>query len=171
MITWIVVVLALCAVGLFYMAARTRRKQMRQQVRPVDLKAFRTLMDRDDEGFLKERLPRSRFAQLKRQRVAVGMRYVGRIANNASIVMRLSEAARANPDPEIAKTATQIMEVATQLRLQCLVALAKLTLEFAFPSLQLTPAVLAPQYQKLRESVTHLGSLQTQHAVPVAVAI
>jgi hypothetical protein len=171
MITLIVIVLALSAVGLFYMAARSRRKQSRQQVRPVDLKAFRTLMDRDDEIFLKERLPRSRFSQLKRQRVSVSMRYVGRIANNASVVMRLSEAARVSPDPEVARTATQIMEVATQLRLQCIVALVKLSLEFAVPSLQLTPAVLAPQYQKLRENVTRLGALQSQNAVPVAVAI
>jgi hypothetical protein len=171
MITWIVIVLALVAVGLFFLAARSRRKQSSQQVRPVDLKAFRTLMDRDDELFLKERLPHSRFAQLKRQRVSVGMRYVGRIASNTAIVMRMSEAARLNPDPEIARAATQIMEVATQLRLQCIVALAKLSVEFAVPSLQLTPALLVPQYQKLRESVTRLGTLQSRSAVPSAVAI
>jgi hypothetical protein len=172
MITWIVIVLALLAVGLFYLSARSRRKQSRQQVRPVDIKAFRTLMDRDDELFLKERLSPSGFAHIKRQRVNVSMRYVGRIANNASIVMRMSEGARSNPDPEIAKAATQIMEVATQLRLQCIVALAKLSIEFALPSLQLTPAVLVPQYQKLRESVTRLGRLQAQTAPgPVAVAI
>lgn len=171
MITLIVIALALCAIGLFYMAVRGRIKGARQAVRPVDLKAFRTLMDRDDEIFLKERLPRSRFAHLKRQRVSVTMRYVGRIANNASIVMRVGEAARFNSDPEVAKTAAQIMELASQLRLQCLVALGKLSLEFALPSLQLKPAVLAPEYQKLRENVSRLGALQKQEVAPLPVAI
>jgi hypothetical protein len=57
------------------------------------------------------------------------------------------------------------------LRLQCLVALGKLSLEFAVPSLQLTPAVLAPEYQQLRENVVRLGKLQPQTAAPLPVAI
>jgi hypothetical protein len=171
MITLIVIALALGAIGLFYMAARNRRARARQVVRPVDLKAFRTLVDRDDELFLKERLPRSRFARLKRQRVAVTMRYVGRIANNASLVMGLGESARLSSNPEVAQTASQIVEVASQLRLQCLLALGKLSLEFAVPSLQLRPAVLAPEYQKLRENVARLGKLQPQQAAPLPVAI
>jgi len=171
MITLIVIALALCAIGLFYMAARSRSRRARQVVRPVDLKAFRTLIDRDDELFLKERLPRSRFSRLKRQRVAVTMRYVGRIANNASLVMGWGEAARLSSDPEIQRTAAQIVEVASQLRLQCLLAIGKLSLEFAMPSLQLTPALLAPEYQKLRENVVRLGKLQPQQATPLPVAI
>jgi hypothetical protein len=171
MITLIVIALALCAVGLFYMAARGRRRRAGQAVRPLDLKAFRTLVDRDDEIFLKERLPRSRFSRIKRQRVAVTMRYVGRIANNASLVMGLGEAGRLSSDPEVAQTASQIVDLATQLRLQCIVALAKLSLEYAVPSLQLTPAVLAPEYQRLRENVIRLGKLQSPDVAPMPIAI
>jgi hypothetical protein len=171
MITLIVIALALCAIGLFYMAVRGRRRRAGQAVRLVDLKAFRTLVDRDDEVFLKERLPRSRFSRIKRQRVAVTMRYVGRIANNASIVMGMGEAARLSSDPEVAQTASQIVDLATQLRLQCIVALAKLSLEYAVPSLQLTPAVLAPEYQKLRENVVRLGKLQSPGMAPMPIAI
>ena len=171
MMTLIVIALALAAIGLFYLAVRSRRQRPHQVVRPVDLKAFRTLVDREDELFLKQRLPRARFAQLKRQRVAVTMRYVGRIANNASLVMGFGESARLSSDPEIAQTASQIVEVASQLRLQCLVALGKLSLEFALPSLQLTPAVLAPEYQQLRENLVRLGKLQPPTAAPLPVAI
>ena len=171
MITLIVIALALGAIGLFYMAVRARRRRASETVRAVDLKAFRTLVDRDDEIFLKERLPRSRFARIKRQRVAVTMRYVGRIANNASLVMGLGEAARQNSDPEVARTAAQIVELATELRLQCLLALAKLSMEYAVPSLQLTPAMLAPEYQKLRENVVRLGKLQSSDMAPLPIAI
>ena len=171
MITLIVIALALGAIGLFVVALHGRKKRATQTVRPVDLKAFRTLMDREDELFMKQRLSRSRFSRLKRQRVSVAMRYVGRIAGNASLVMRWGESVRTSSDPEVARSAAQIMELASQLRLQCLLALGKLSLEFAVPSLQLTPALLAPEYQKLRENVARLGKLQAQNAAPLPVAI
>jgi hypothetical protein len=170
MITVIVIALALCAVVLFYMAVRGRRKQAGQGVRPIDLTAFRTLMDRDDELFLRRTLPRSKFSHLKRHRIRVTFRYVTRISSNASAVMRMGEAERLNPVPEVAGTAAQVMELATQIRLQCLVAMSKLALEYALPSLQLTPGMLAPKYQSLRDSVSRLGDL-THSDAPLATAI
>ena len=170
MITVIVIALALCAVMLFYMAVRSRRTQT-EAFRTVDLNALRTLMDRDDELFLRQSLSRRKFAQLKRQRIRVIMRYVGRIASNASAVMHVGEAARSNSVPEVAQAAAQVTELATQIRLQCLLALTKLSVEYAMPSLQLTPAMLVPKYQSLRENLRVLGDLQTQNMVPLATAI
>lgn len=171
MITYIVIALALFAVGVLYLAVRSRRIQAARTVRPLNLKAFRTLTERDDENFLRQKLPRSEFSRLKRERVGVTMRYVGRIAGNASVVMRLAETARGSADPEVAKTAAQVMETATQIRIQCLVAMAKLSVEFAMPSLQLTPAMLEPKYRTLRENFAQLGRLQIRSAAPAAVAI
>ena len=170
-ITVVVIALALCAVMLFYLAVRSRRKQAGQTIRPVDLQAFRVLMDRNDETFMRKKLPRSTFAQLKRLRIRVTLRYVARIAANASAVLQMGETARLSPTPEVADTAAQVMELATQIRLQCLLAMAKLSLEYAVPSLQLTPAMLAPKYQSLKDSVSRLGDLQAQSFVPLADAI
>ncbi|HEU4416664.1 MAG TPA: hypothetical protein VFT65_17875 [Candidatus Angelobacter sp.] len=171
MITVIVIALALCAVMLFYMAVRSRRKLGRQAVRPVDLQAFRTLMDRDDEHFLRTSLPRARFACLKRERIRVTSRYVARIASNASAVLHMGEAARLNSTPEVAQAAAQVMELATQIRVQCLIAMGKLAMEYAIPSLQLTPGMLEPRYQSLRDNVSRLGALQMQNRIPLATAI
>jgi hypothetical protein len=171
MITVIVIALALCAVMLFYMAVRSRRTQAGQVFRTVDLNAFRTLMDREDELFMRKKLPRSKFSQLKRQRIRVTMRYVARIAANASAVLHVGEAARVSSAPEVAQAATQVMELATQIRLQCLMAMAKLSMEYALPSLQLTPAMLVPKYQSLRENLRLLGDLQTQNPALLAAAI
>ena len=171
MITMIVIALALGAVAAFYLAARSRRRQSHQPILPVDVQALRTLMDRDDELFLQERLPYSRFRRLKRRRIRVTMSYVGRVASNASLVMRLSASARLMADPEAAAIAGQVTEMATQIRMQCLVALGKLAVEFAMPSLQLTPAVLAPRYQALREQVLRLGAMEMQNVAPAAVSI
>src|SRR6476661_8267881 len=150
-ITVIVIALALCAVMLFYMAVRGRIKKAGQSFRPVDLNAFHTLIDRGDELFMKEKLPRSKFVRLKRQRIRVTARYVGRIASNASAVLHASAAVRVSPMPEVAAAAAQVTGLAAQIRMQCLVAWGKLSLEYAIPSLQLTPALLVPRYQTLRE--------------------
>ncbi|HZE22524.1 MAG TPA: hypothetical protein VE054_00915, partial [Blattabacteriaceae bacterium] len=112
MITMIVIALALCAVVLFYMAVRSRRKQAVQSLRPVDLTAFHTLLDRNDELFIKRKLPRSKFVRIKRHRIRVTARYVARIASNASTVMHESETARLSSTPEVASTAAQVMELA-----------------------------------------------------------
>lgn len=171
MITFFVIAFAISALLLLYVAVRARRKAANRRIRPVDLKAFRTLTDRGDEFFLRERLPRSRFRRLKRQRISVTFRYVNRIAGNTSAVMRLGDAARLSPDPEVAQAAAQVLDLAAQIRMQCLMAYAKLSVEFAVPSLQLTPAVLAPQYQTLRESVLRLGRMQAPGAAPLPAAI
>jgi hypothetical protein len=52
-----------------------------------------------------------------------------------------------------------------------MLAMFKLSLEYAMPSLQLTPAMLVPKYQTLRENVRRLGDLQTENTVPLANAI
>lgn len=171
MITMIVIALAVGALALFFVAVRNRRRQSRQSIQPVDLQALRTLTERDDEFFLREKLSNPRFRRLKRQRIRVTMGYVGRIAANAAVVMRMGQEARLNPDPEVARAAAQILEMATHIRMQCLLAFAKLTAEFAVPSLQLTPAVLVPAYQNLRENVIRLSTLGQQEMAPAAVAI
>ena len=49
MMTLIVILLALGAIGLFYTAARSRKKRATQHIRPIDMKAFRAITDRSDE--------------------------------------------------------------------------------------------------------------------------
>src|SRR5262245_55306302 len=141
MITMIVIALALSALAVLYGAVQRRRHQSHQALRPVDVQALRTLMDRDDELFLREKLPHSRFCRLKRQRIRVTMSYVSRISANSSVVMRLGESALLNSDPQVAQAAVQVIELATQIRMQCILASAKLAAEFVVPSLQLTPAL------------------------------
>jgi hypothetical protein len=171
MTTILVVTLAVIAMTLFYIAVRLRRSHAAETVKPLDLQAFRMLMDRDDEQFLRSRLSHRKFFQLKRSRISVTWKYVARISGNAAAVMHMAEAARQNTDSAVAEVANQVVNTATQIRMQCLIAFAKLSAEFLFPALQLTPALLDNRYQALRESVARLGSLAPQNAAPLAAAI
>jgi hypothetical protein len=170
MITSLVIALALCAVMLLYMAVRGRRNQS-GVVHTVDLDAFRVLIDREDELFLKSRLPRSKFLELKRERIRVTMKYVWRIADNASAVLQASHVAKMNPAPEVVSTANQATDLAARIRVHCIVATAKLCLEYALPSLQFTPARLLPKYETLRRTVNQLQDLQKQIPLPLPTAI
>jgi hypothetical protein len=163
-----VVALVLCAVVVLFMAVR--RRSHHATIQPLDVAAMRALIDREDELFLRETLARKSFRQLKRQRIRVTVKYVDRVAGNSAAVLRM-EAGRMSDDPEVAQTSARVADLATQIRMQCLVAYAKLGVEFAFPSFQLTPAMLVPQYQSLRENVQRLGALQPQYAVQTASAL
>jgi len=158
----IVVLLSLLAIMLFVVGYRSRRKQT--AAKPLDLTAFRTLMDRDDEAFLREKLSRAEFFHQKRLRIRVTWKYVRRIADNSAVVLRH---VATSPDPEV----RQLEDLAAQLRMNCLVDFAKLALEFAIPSVQLTPAMLALKYESLRQNLSRLGRLHPQDLAPLASAM
>jgi hypothetical protein len=159
----LVIVLALLTITLFYVGLRSRRKHFESRpIQPLDLNAFHALMDRDDETFLRERLPRKEFFRLKRLRVRVTWKYVRRISDNSAVVLRLAGMTRQDPDPKVAETAVQLADLATHIRAQCLIAFAKLAVEFALPSVQLTSAMLAPKYESLRQNLMLLRSLHPQ---------
>lgn len=166
----IVLIMALvsCTLTALYMAARSRRQRTGRPVQPLDLKAFSTLMDRSDEQLLREKLSRSQFFMLKRRRIRVSWQYVGRIGNNARVILRLGQAAHMNADADMRQSAAQVVDLATQVRAQCLVAMAKLAVEYAFPSMQLTPAMLVMKYQALRDNASRLGVVQQQPLASLA---
>jgi len=171
MMTNLILAIALCAVAMLYFAVRSRGKHGAGQPVPVDWQAFRTLMDRDDEMFLRSRLPHREFTRLKRLRISLTWKYVGRIAGNAAVVLHAVEGGRQNTDSEAAQVKEQTVNIATQIRVNCMVSLAKLAVEFAFPSMQMTPAMLEPKYEALRENLRRLGSLEPQTVAPLATSI
>jgi len=167
----VVVLLSLLTIVGFVVGLRSRIKAANRSARPLDLSAFRTLLDRGDEAFLQEKLKRAEFFRLKRLRIRVTWRYVRRIADNAAVVLHQAALSRQHPNPDVAESAAQVTDLASQIRVQCLVVFAKLAVEYALPSMQLTPAMLAPQYESLRQNVSRLGSLHPQHLAPLASAI
>lgn len=155
----VVVLLALLTITFFWVGLRSRRKQA--ESRPLDLSAFRTLGDRDDETFFRDRLSRKEFFRWKRLRIRVTWKYVRRIADNSAVVMQSVAVQRRDQE------ATEVADQASHIRVLCLVAFAKLTVEYMFPVMQLSPAVLAPKYESLRQNLSRLG----KDLAPLASAI
>lgn len=164
-----VIALALLAVVAFVVTLRGRAKKT--EIHPLDLDAFHSLLDRQDEIFFRQKLPRREFSRIKRERISVTWKYVNRISNNSAVVLKGAGIVRLDPDPKVAETALQTVDLASQIRTQCLVAFSKLAVEFMFPSMQLTPAVLVPKYESLRENVARLGALHPRDVAALPHAI
>jgi len=114
---------------------------------------------------LRKNLSPAPFLRLRRKRIRMTQKYVSRIADNAACVLQLVMAAP--QASEAVQETSQIKVLAMQIRLQCLLALGKLSVEYIFPGLELAPFKTVPQYQSLCSSMMNLSKLMPQSAIAV----
>ena len=135
-------------------------QELEGRTHPVDLEAFRNLTDPQEEKYLKEHLAPSDFRAIRRERSQAALGYVGRVAENAAILLRMGEAARRNADPEVAREAAEIVDSALRLRMYSLAAMVLLQARILLPGGSWSPAGVATGYQGLRDRVARLSRLQ-----------
>ena len=130
------------------------------QLRPIDVHAFRNLIDEREDAFLRERLPTSEFRRIHRERVLAAIEYVKCAAQNAAILIRLAEAARQAPDPAVSAAAEKLLDNSLRLRLQAFQAIPRLYLAILLWRAGLAPHFVADGYDALTRQVVMLGCLQ-----------
>jgi len=165
-ITVILVVFALLAMGALIMAARGRSgtvtdvAELEGKLRPVDLLAFRNLVAAEEEEFLRSNLPAKVFRVVQKERIGAAVEYVQCVAQNASLLLRLGEAARGSADPEIANAGRELVESALRIRIYALSAAMKLRARRVLPGLSVSPSAVSSSYENLTGLVSRLGRLQ-----------
>src|SRR5439155_26076680 len=103
-LTFVLVLLSLIALLLMY-AVRGKTSPVGElddlvgRTRPVDIDAFRNLIDPAEEEFLRENMPPSDFRAVQRERLRASVDYVCCAAHNAAILVGLEVAARVSADP------------------------------------------------------------------------
>jgi hypothetical protein len=161
---YILLVVAVAVLGFWIWAAKGRSLALRRttppEIRPVDLEAFRNLMDTEEEKYLRERLPPAQFRAVQRKRLLAAIDYITCVAKNASALLAMGEAARASTDPEVAVAGQQLVEAALQLRMYALAVVAKFYLAIALPGLRISPAAVADRYQDVAGILGTLRRLQ-----------
>jgi hypothetical protein len=130
------------------------------RLRPVDVEAFRNLVDPDETEFLRTHLPPAEFRAVHRERLRAAVDYISCAAHNAAILLRLGEAARRSPDPSIAEAGEKLVDSAIRLRLYAFRAMAKLYLGIILPGAQISPVGIAESYESMTRLVAVLGRLQ-----------
>lgn len=127
------------------------------RTRPIDIEAFRNIIDPAEEEFLRANLSAHEFRSVQRQRLLAASEYVRNAAHNAAILLRLGQAGLHNPDPIVAAASRQLVDNALRLRIYAILSLAKLYVRIALPEARLSSGGLADNYQELRSLVGYFA--------------
>ena len=167
-ITLALIVISIVALALFlFLAVRGRGAtvnditELKGKTQPVDLLAFRNLTSPVEEQYLREHLPPREFRSVQRQRLLAAIAYLDCVSINAAVLLRLGEAARRSPEPQIAEAGLLLVNNALRVRVYALSARLQFYVAYVFPGLQASPAAISDYYEKLTGTVQRLGYLQT----------
>ena len=148
---------------------QAKRTHLAVAIRPIDMAAFRNLIDPAEDEYLRCRLPANRFRGVRRQRLRAMASYVEVAASNAAVLVRVGEAALASGDARIADAAHQLVNDALRLRRNTTVALARIYLALAWPYSGFAAVRVVERYEQLSGAAMLLGRLQNP-AVPVRLS-
>jgi hypothetical protein len=134
--------------------------QLASQLKPIDVNAFRNLIDEGEVEFLRRNLSSAEFRSIQRERKLATVEYIWCAAQNAAILIRLGEAARHDPDPAVSAAADKLLENALRLRLYAFQVVPRLYLGLLFPGASLAPYFVADSYDAINRQAVMLGCLQ-----------
>ncbi len=173
----IIVAVALAAILFFLHAARGHAQRVRELpeleglTQPVDLAAFRNLVDRGEEDYLRQNLTRAKFRGIQRQRMRAALEYVERTAHNASVLLRLGEAACQNHDREIAAAGRELVNGALLLRVYATLTVPVLYAAVMLAGAHISVGRVIDMYESLTKGVVRLTRLQDPAYVTRIAAI
>jgi hypothetical protein len=139
------------------------------QIQPVDIEAFRNLIDRSEDEYLRRRLPARDFRTVRRERLRAMAAYIQVAGRNATVLVRVGQTAMVAGDPQTAEAARQLVDEALLLRRNATMALLKIYVALAWPNSGLAAGPLLQNYERLSGSAMLLGRLQNP-AVPVRIS-
>jgi hypothetical protein len=137
-----------------------RLEDMAGRTRPVDLEAFRNLVDPGEEDFLRSSLLPRQFRAVQRERMRAALEYVQNATHNAALLLRMGEAAMQNADPRVVQAGRQLIDSALRLRAYALLYAAKLYVRMVFPEARLSYGRLVDNYQHLSALASQLTLMQ-----------
>ena len=134
--------------------------RLTQQIRPVDLDAFRNLMSLEDEEFLRRHLTPRMFRKAQRRRIRAAMGYVFGVSANARILLRVGELAADSSDPDILAAGRELVDAASRLRLYAILVLLKLSVGLVLPDVPLSVSGIPDGYKHVSRLLSQLSRLR-----------
>jgi hypothetical protein len=138
-------------------------------VRPIDIEAFRNLINPAEDDYLRRHLPPSQFRMVRRERLRAMAAYVEIAGRNAAILVRIGEAALASGDGRVTTAAQQLVNDALLLRRNTMLAIARIYLALAWPNSAFAAVRIVDGYEQMSGTAMLLGRLQNP-AVPVRLS-
>jgi hypothetical protein len=148
------------------------------QIQPIDVEAFRNLVDPAEDDYLRLRLSSAEFRMVRRERLRAMAAYVQTAGRNAAVLVRIGQAAliasaqtaNAQPgDAQTAEAARRLVDNALLLRRNAAFALLRIYIALAWPNSGLAAAPVLHGYEQLNGAAMLLGRLQNP-AAPVRIS-
>lgn len=144
------------------------------QLEPIDVAAFRNLIDPAEDEYLRRHLSAAQFRVTQRARLRARAAYVRVAGRNAALLIRMGQTALATnngpaaKDARVREAALRLVNEALLLRRNAGLALLRIYADMAWPSHSAATAGLVDHYQRLSDSAMLLGRLRNP-TVPVRV--
>lgn len=138
-------------------------------IQPVDLEAFRNLIDSAQAEYLRRRLAPTEFRTVQRQRLRAMAAYIQIAAKNATVLVRIGQSALSANDSDTTEAARQLVEQALLLRRNATFALLRIYVALPWPNSDSDASRILHRYEQLNGSAMLLGRLQNP-AVPVRIS-
>ncbi len=139
------------------------------QIEPIDVEAFRNLVDPAEDDYLRCRLPASEFRGVRRERLRAMAAYIQAANKNAKVLVSMGQAALTAGDAPTAEAARRLVDNALLLRRNAAFALLRIYIALAWPNSGLAATPVLHTYEKLSGSAMLLGRLQNP-ADPVRIS-
>jgi hypothetical protein len=138
-------------------------------VQPLDVEAFRNLINAAERDYLRRYLPAAEFRVVQRERLRATAAYVQVAAQNAAVLIHIGQAALPCAEPQTVEAARQLVDNALLLRRNATYALLRIYVALAWPDATATGVAILDGYQQLSSSAMLLGRLQNP-AAPVRIS-
>ena len=138
------------------------------QIQPIDVEAFRNLIDPEEDDYLRRRLAAAEFRMVQRQRLRAMAAYVQIAGRNAAVLVRIGQAAMTG-DAQTAEAARRLVDNALLLRRNAAFALLRIYVALAWPNSGLPAVPVLHGYVQLNGAAMLLGRLQNP-AAPVHIS-
>lgn len=138
------------------------------QIQPIDIEAFRNLIDPAEDEYLRRRLTAAEFRLVRRKRLRAVAAYVQVAGRNAAVLVRMGQAATTG-DSQTAEAAQRLVNSALLLRRNAAFALLRIYIALAWPNSGLAAVPILHGYERLNGAAMLLGRLQNP-AAPVRIS-
>ena len=175
--TLAIILVAAATLGLVFILSITLSRSLQisrsaglaAQIQPIDVEAFRNLVDPLEDDYLRRRLPAAEFRLVRRERLRAMAAYVSIASTNAAVLVRMGQSALTARDAQTAEAARQLVNSALLLRRNAAFVLFRIYVALAWPNSGLAIVSILRGYEQLNGTAMLLGRLQNPVA-PVRIA-
>lgn len=163
--TLVIFAIAILLIGLARRRQATPINDLRgleQRMEPLDVEAFRVLVDPRERQYLRKHLPGSAFRQVQRERMRAAVDYVNVAIANAELITRTGEALQEHGSGEEVRQGRELLQAGLSLRIKAVFVRCKLYLCILVPDLSFSSAQLVSAYQAIESKLAAFCPHSTQ---------